>query len=1447
MLLELQLTIPLSWIQEHLSIYADDCHVGGTFTNVQEFEFLLQAIGTLFSLLHEFDMKLNPNKSVALLAMHGPKSRKTRASHVQRDTRGEMLKIPVPGQPPVLIPIKETAPYLGCIMSYHNLEDTTTWHRVKLAHIGFLRLRRWLCNKHHFSLQHRLGLWRTCIVPILTYGVFAVGITDKGIKHMLTQLSTMLRRIVGDHAHRTGNTNVQVFETFNLPRPADILTTAVATLQRSLAQRELMLDTTDVALQLDWKHLEPMHASIMQAQAAHSLHRVETALSGEAPDFSPCHFCNMCDFCTNSVAAFRRHCTTSHGLSMFRIFAHPLHSYTTDGLPKCKHCGHCFSTWRSFRVHIERGCQAILLGPDRCTGIPAALTMPTLSQQRVDVSMRGTTMLTAESLALLKSKPWGNRVLQIIADDQLDQLETEHEACGYLSKFCCLCGQHLNRTQDVHLHFRTEHAAYWTCVPQKSKVLTNLHSSETPCPHCGGCFKTHQCPVWTQISVLLLHGGGLHATESSQPAAVARCDICLMPFPDVTQLMTHLQAEHRLTGFTFNAARDSLNAEAICAHCGAAFSSMESLRSHITQGRCSCFDSQAATEVAPISQAWLDICLHGKMYEHLRAPMDRLHMTIRCTQCKQAYQRAGDLANHLMSNHSRLWRQAQHLTLMLVDLVFSRYGCMCNPQINQLRQNHICLPLRQISMMYYRLDSIPFMPVQLTDQVLNQMLHSSISKEMRFHVCRIFADRDFKELWSDPEVTKFLSRTCTQCGQDLSAGLLCRHIHEAHMCGHRFVEFYFDTLVPAIAKTLQFDHKCDLCSQIFNLPPDQEPTEPTAPRAVLVQEHLRGNCPVILQSSVLLATALNGGRLGYDWLGSELSSPNQGDFPVPAPAPGHQPEIAPKPESCEATQNRRKDPARTDRSRSGRGRAPEPAAIPPSPRPVSLTTRAQLELAAKHRLFHTVFPAGQRGIDSCPPPGDTEMATAAPAGAGCPNDTAQTTPVPILSPGLADQNNQSVPEQAGRAPVQAVPGKELDPGRHELAVPPLGPDQEAASDRQEEISFHAQDAGALDGAGGGLPRSSLGPEIPGALHQHPTGDSAMEAAAEPEVQQAIRPDDDADPLSGVALGRDDIETSLDPTEQPCQDGPEPSAEGSRERKGSWQVQGEKQSPRYLAQEDHHGLFYKMALLVLGNDSNWCFANSMTYCLLWTLLCQQCPDISQWGPHFESLHHFISTSSDQTILLTGVAWFETSNCVRSHDTGHHDMPLFLQFTPELALHDTCTFQQLINTWHQADGMRAALLQAAPVLCVHVDRLISAPTSRIEKSSCAFNLESDTRFPIFSDACLQCANVQYILVAGAAHLGIDAAGHYQAFLRMRPAILEPARPVQWLITQDNVQAYPSWEVPDLLSRNLTVAWFVRSDCIYLPLLQLAPHIATADTERPDAMTQLLQLLSKEDKTT
>ena len=179
MLHELQTHLPYTWICDHLTIYADDCHIGGLFTNGTELDFLLRAIGILFTTLHEFDLKLNPQKSAAILALHGPKSRQTRAKLLHRDHSGVKIKIPMPNDTHMLIPMQTQTTYLGCIMGYGQFEDSTTWHRVKLAWIGFQRLRKWLCSNHLFPLRHRYRLWRACIVPIMTYGVFAVGTTPR--------------------------------------------------------------------------------------------------------------------------------------------------------------------------------------------------------------------------------------------------------------------------------------------------------------------------------------------------------------------------------------------------------------------------------------------------------------------------------------------------------------------------------------------------------------------------------------------------------------------------------------------------------------------------------------------------------------------------------------------------------------------------------------------------------------------------------------------------------------------------------------------------------------------------------------------------------------------------------------------------------------------------------------------------------------------------------------------------------------------------------------------------------------------------------------------------------------------------------------------------------------------------------------------------------------------
>lgn len=196
-------------------------------------------------------------------------------------------------------------------------------------------------------------------------------------------------------------------------------------------------------------------------------------------------------------------------------------------------------------------------------------------------------------------------------------------------------------------------------------------------------------------------------------------------------------------------------------------------------------------------------------------------------------------------------------------------------------------------------------------------------------------------------------------------------------------------------------------------------------------------------------------------------------------------------------------------------------------------------------------------------------------------------------------------------------------------------------------------------------------------------------------------------------------------------------------------------------------------------------------------------------------------------------------VQCHDHSHGYMPLLLQFTPDLLMQDTCTFAQLVQTWHQANGMKAALMRAAPVICVQIDRLCTNQTGQIEKCSCAINLDSKMSLPVFCDDSLQCAMISYTLVSAASHFGIDAAGHYQAILKMQPTVAGNARPVQWLATHDNAQPVATWRLSPTLCQNITVAWFVRSDCLCLPLI---PNCCAANetTDARATMAQIYELL-------
>ena len=123
---------PLTWICQCLNIYADDIHACGIFHSEAEFQRILQFFGFLFKALHDLGLHVNPRKSIALVTMHGTKSKQLRKQFLRMDKDVLTLTVQIPDCPDLQIPVQKRATYLGCIMSYDQFENQTTWHRVTL-------------------------------------------------------------------------------------------------------------------------------------------------------------------------------------------------------------------------------------------------------------------------------------------------------------------------------------------------------------------------------------------------------------------------------------------------------------------------------------------------------------------------------------------------------------------------------------------------------------------------------------------------------------------------------------------------------------------------------------------------------------------------------------------------------------------------------------------------------------------------------------------------------------------------------------------------------------------------------------------------------------------------------------------------------------------------------------------------------------------------------------------------------------------------------------------------------------------------------------------------------------------------------------------------------------------------------------------------------------------
>ena len=331
--------------------------------------------------------------------------------------------------------------------------------------------------------------------------------------------------------------------------------------------------------------------------------------------------------------------TTQHFSRQLRTSATNHLATALHGRPQCSNCHRCFTTWRSYIIHIQRDCCQVSL-----QRIPDPLALSTLPVMTPDRQL--------DQLHVASQSFWPT-LKHLVSTQQWTDLGPEPDIGEHLTHSCMVCGLWMNRYQEMHSHYRLHHSDLFQGGVAKGVQLSALIGTDSPCILCSAEYqRVHSCPVTLQIGVLHILAS---SNETTTPAT--RCDICMQEFATLKLLYGHMFSSHDLTINDWCPARDAMANSDACAHCGSIFDSRSGLRRHITEGRCSDFDPLAPAQTCDVENTWGLMLRQGKVYKQDLSAVQRLRLTMTCQLCSMTYERQGDLVAHLLQSHGPIWQK----------------------------------------------------------------------------------------------------------------------------------------------------------------------------------------------------------------------------------------------------------------------------------------------------------------------------------------------------------------------------------------------------------------------------------------------------------------------------------------------------------------------------------------------------------------------------------------------------------------------------------------------------------------------------------------------------------------------------------------------------------------------------------------------------------------------
>ncbi|CAE7892314.1 pol [Symbiodinium microadriaticum] len=274
-LLLLQEQRDLAWIQNLLSLFADDVWGAWLIESSIDFCAAISDIQLILETLETLDMTINFDKTAILLKLVGKDAKQLRRDHLFQKAGQSFLRVYVHGREQG-IPVKDQHVYLGTVVTYTRRLERNMQHRLQAARTNYQGLRKLLNGSHHLSVSHRLRLWVACICSSALYSQHVVGVTDKSLRRLTTMLTKHLRAILRLPAHLTHVTNSSIWQQAGLPQPGWTIQQALLRHQSQLQHRAASSpDITSAPAAL-------AHMQLLAARLEAILHVVAQTLAQES-------------------------------------------------------------------------------------------------------------------------------------------------------------------------------------------------------------------------------------------------------------------------------------------------------------------------------------------------------------------------------------------------------------------------------------------------------------------------------------------------------------------------------------------------------------------------------------------------------------------------------------------------------------------------------------------------------------------------------------------------------------------------------------------------------------------------------------------------------------------------------------------------------------------------------------------------------------------------------------------------------------------------------------------------------------------------------------------------------------------------------------------------------------------------------------------------------------